>query len=421
VLTLESEVKIKMSQNTIINQNGEEVTAGNNSFANRLAIREEVRAIAKGMGQSAWYNPATDWQEFNGVKVRPQTVYIGESNSGIVPTWESPVLDMPTFKAGLQKLKSGSTNDKLILEDAFLGEWANLNAEYDYHMSRNNGKILGANVGTNADFAAIDVVNVLATMINTEIRTFVLEQALTSIGTPQLNLRIDKYTRFTASQNVPEGSTPISKAPSVARTSYDLPKSVSHVAFTDEAQLRAVHDIYREAINTAVTDFKRIRSNSIAAELETATSIGGHDWTAFTTDHNTYAPQEDIAAAASVIFANNGAANIIASSDDEWRAFTESTYIKGVLQAVPQPDSGMSKVITNVPAMPGMTWFVDQEKTDDEIEVFDKSAVYLMEGPKRSANYRLELQGTDGYVYRDWFLPKIVNTGRIRAVTGITP
>lgn len=415
-----------MSTTTAINQNGEQVTNGNGGRFNevdRLAIREEIRAIQKQQGQSAWYNPAKGWdKDDSGDKVAPETVFIGEANGR--PTWESPILSMGKFRearaAHINAIKNGSLGsfDWGKYEDPFLGEWSAVNQEY--RSLKRTGKIKSAAVGVNADFAAIDVVNVLAEMVNTELRNFVLDQALTTIGTPQLNLRVDTWTRFINSQGVPEGEPALTKRPGVSRTSFDLTKDVGHIAFSDEAQLRAVHDLFKQAIDTAVTDMKRIRSNKIATELETATAVSGGNWSTITTgDHNDTAPQSNLGTVADTVFANNGAANIITSHDKVWRAFTMSFYVKGLLQAIPLPDISLAKVITNVPGMPGMNWYVDNEHTATLATLFDKAAVYLMDGPKRVAQYRLEQEGIDGYVIRDWNLPKIVVGGRIRKLTGV--
>jgi hypothetical protein len=259
-------------------------------------------------------------------------------------------------------------------------------------------------------------------MVNTELRNFVLTEAVTTIGTPQLNLNVDTYTRFTNSQGVPEGVAPQTKRPGVSRTAFNLTKDVGHIAMTDEAQLRAVHDMFRQAIDTAVTDFRRIKSNKVATELETATSYTTNvaDWQAMSTDHNTTAPQFNLGAAADIIFSNNGNANIISTHDKAWRNFLMSTYVKGVLQAIPQPDLALAKVITNVPSLPGFTWYVDNEHTVTIGMVFDKAAVFLMQGPVRVAQYRMEQEGVDGYIYRDWNLPKIVIGGRVRKISPIT-
>src|SRR6266487_80715 len=409
--------------NTFINQNGEEQSK-RLSEVDRLAIRDEIRAIQKQQGTAAWYNPAKSYSRSEwGEKVLPETVYLGESNP-YRPLWNEPVLNMGKFRearqAHLTAIKNGSLGsfDWGKYEDPFIGEWVGINQEYV--SLKRSGKIKSAAVGTNTDFSAIDVINVLAEMVNTELRNFVLEQAVTAIGTPQLNLNVDTYTRFTNSVGVPEGVAPQTKRPSVSRTAFNLTKDVGHVAFTDEAQIRAVHDILRQAMDTAVTDMKRIRSNKIATELETATGVSGGNWTTITTgDHNDTAPQVNLGTVADTIFANNGNANIITSHDKPRRAFTMSFYIKGLLQAIPLPDLSLAKVITNVPALPGFTWFIDNEHTNTLATVFDKQAVYLMDGPKRVAQYRMESEGIDGYIYRDWNLPKIVIGGRIRKLTGV--
>jgi hypothetical protein len=408
---------------TTINQNNEEVTAGKFSAADRLAIREEIRAIQKGTGRSAWYNPAKTYERSDfGKEVEPDTVFLGESNGA--PTYEEPVFNMAKFReartAHKTALKSGSKFDWGMYENPWLGEWNGVNQEYEY--LKKNRRLKSAAIGTNSDFAAIDVVNVLAEMVNTELRNFVLTEAVTTIGTPQLNLNVDTYTRFTNSQGVPEGVAPQTKRPGVSRTAFNLTKDVGHIAMTDEAQLRAVHDMFRQAIDTAVTDFRRIKSNKVATELETATSYTTNvaDWQAMSTDHNTTAPQFNLGAAADIIFSNNGNANIISTHDKAWRNFLMSTYVKGVLQAIPQPDLALAKVITNVPSLPGFTWYVDNEHTVTIGMVFDKAAVFLMQGPVRVAQYRMEQEGVDGYIYRDWNLPKIVIGGRVRKISPIT-
>jgi hypothetical protein len=80
----------------------------------------------------------------------------------------------------------------------------------------------------------------------------------------------------------------------------------------------------------------------------------------------------------------------------------------------------LAKVITAVPGMPGFTWYTDNEHTSTIAMVFDRNAVAMFQGPVRTAQYRLEREGIDGYVYRDWNLPAILVAGRIRKLTGIT-
>jgi hypothetical protein len=321
-----------------------------------------------------------------------------------------------------EQLKSAQTNDVFkALEDPFIGEWQNIAREYADVKRVKNGqrRIHGASVGTEADFSAIDVVNVMADLVGTELRTFVLEQALTVVGTPQLDLKVDSYTRFTAEQGVPEGVAPIPQRAAVSRTSYDLVKDVSMISITDESQLRTVHDLYKQMVDTAVTDFKRLKSNKIATKLATASSDSGADWALFTTDHNTTDPRANIGTTADTIFSNNGAPNILASHDKVWRNYVSSTFVKGVLQAIPLPDMSMAKVINVVPGLPGFTWYVDNEMTGTILSVFDRKAVAMLQGPVRTAQVRLEQEGIDAYIYRDWNLPAFLVSSRVRQITGV--
>ena len=408
------------TQQTGLQQIAAEQGNYNKNAVDRMSIREEMRAIQKGMATSAWYNRSDEpTTTESGIHVRPHTVYLGEKNPGL-PTWQEPVMDMKKYLAAREMLRNAKTDDAhKVIVDPMIGEWQSIAHEYAERIDPETNRIRSAGVGTDADFAAIDVVNVLAEMVATELRTFVLEQALTIIGTPQLNLRVDTYTRFTAEQSVPEGVQPIVKRAAVARVSYDLTKDVSVIGITDEAQLRTVHDLYRQQVDTAVTDFKRLKSNKIATQLGQASATSSADWAAFTTDHNTTDPRDAIGRRADAIFANNGAPNVIASHDKPWRAFASSTYIKGVLQAIPLPDIGMAKIINQVPSMPGFVWYVDNEMTSTTCAIFDRKAVALLQGPVRTAQYRLEQEGVDGYIYRDWNLPVFLVSNRVNLLTGV--
>lgn len=212
---------------------------------------------------------------------------------------------------------------------------------------------------------------------------------------------------------------PTTKRAAASRQTFNLTKDVSTIAMTDESQLRLVHDMWAQQINNATTDFKRLKANKIATTLESATSVTGADWSTFTTDHNTNSPFKDVGATADTIFANNGSPNILTSHDKSWRVYSQSTYVKGVLQAIPLPNMSLAKVITEVPGMPGFTWYTDNEHTNSIIMVFDKTSVAMLQGPVKTEQYRLSREGIDGYVYRDWSLPVILVPGRIRKITGV--
>jgi len=321
--------------------------------------KDEQRMHEKKQAKAVWLN-RTDGVEtsITGNKVLPWTAYTGETSRGY-PTYDEPVANIGAMVAALdyeqKQLKSGSVPDwGHVTQDPYYGDWKKIAQEYDamVKVTGTNPLMRSAAVGTDADFAAIDVINVMSTMVNTELRTFVLEQALPVIGTPQLNLNVDTYTRFTAEMGVPEGHMPTTKRAAASRQTFNLTKDVSTIAMTDESQLRLVHDMWAQQINNATTDFKRLKANKIATTLESATSVTGADWSTFTTDHNTNSPFKDVGATADTIFANNGSPNILTSHDKSWRVYSQSTYVKGVLQAIPLPNMSLAKVITEVPGMP---------------------------------------------------------------------
>jgi hypothetical protein len=178
--------------------------------------------------------------------------------------------------------------------------------------------------------------------------------------------------------------------------------------------------LWKQQIDTATTDFKRLKANKIATLLETATAVSGNDWSTFTTDHNTNSPFKDIGSVTDTIFANNGSPSTITSHDKVWRTYSQSTYVKGVLQAIPLPDMSVAKILTAIPGLPGLTWYIDNEHTNTIATIFDRNAVAMLQGPVRTEQYRLSREGIDGWIYRDWNLPIITVPGRIRKLTGVT-
>ncbi len=389
--------------------------------------KDEERRQQKAQTTSLWLNRTKGAEHAaNGNLVKPMTIYRGETGKGY-PTYEEPVADMQAILDGMNYIADARRNGSIIdygkvTQDPYIGEWKNIAAEYDARVKHAgaNPMMRSAAVGTDSDFAAIDVVNVMATMVNTELRQFVLERALPVIGTPQLTINVDTYTRFTAETGVPEGVMPTTKRGGATRVLFNLTKDVSTIAMTDESQLRLVHDMWRQQIDNATTDFKRIKANKIATLLETATAVSGADWTLFTTDHNTNSPFKDVGSTADTITANNGNATVLTSHDKAWRSYSQSTFVKGVLQAIPLPSIGQAKVITDVPGMPGYNWYTDNEHTNTILMIFDPSAVAMFQGPVKTEQYRLSREGIDGYVYRDWNLPAILVPGRVRKITGVT-
>lgn len=380
----------------------------------QLTFDQEIAKYERGKSKSAWFNPTEIRQRDprTGQMVEPRTIYLGEQ--GGTPTWEDPVLDVAAFLNARKLFREGKIDSDKAAFSPYYPEWRDrVNEYYDAIIQRK------AAVGTNAAFSAIDVVNVMATMLGVEIRAFVLDRAVTVVNTPSLELNVDVFSRFNASQDVGEGVAAVTKRGSVNRVSFDLLKDVGHIALTDEAIMKSVHDLMRAHVENAVTDLKRIKAKKIATELESADDIAGADWAAYTTDHSTTSPYDNIGTVTDTIVLNNGIPNTLASHDKVWRDFIGNTHVKG-FSIMALPNTPSAKIITDVPGLPGFTWYVDNEKTPTILTVYDKQAVILAQGPVRTAQYRLEAEGIDAYIVRDWNQVKRVMNGRIKDITGVT-
>jgi hypothetical protein len=399
-------------------------------------LREELKLIKSASAKECWTNLATDWQRGdNGELVRPQTVFlgsIGDNQFGAKPTWEEPVLDIALYKKNSIALKSGNISDKYaVIEDPYIGRFADIAKEYAdkvsaYFKSGSKASLKSAGVGMTGDYSTIDIVNVANEMVNTELRAFSLEDAVTTVATPQLTLRFDTFTRFTGDKNIGELVPPVFKLGSVARTTLDLPKDGSATALSFEAQTRAVRDVFRANIDNAVTDLKRIKANKIATEIETAADVSAGDWAGITSDHYTRSALDDIGTVTDTIVSNNGQADTIACHDRVARDLISNlgasaiSFI-GKAENTMQNLGGVTSVARSfvIPST-NMTVYVDNEKTNTLASVYEKKSIWKLQGPVRTAVWRDEAADYDAFRVFDFNLPKLIIAGRARDLTGVS-
>jgi hypothetical protein len=378
-----------------------------------MSPSEEIRAINKGQIKGAWYNRCDSVQKTeDGRTVRPHTIYVDNSKE---PKWNpaDAAFDVDQFNKGLNAIKSGSTDIGKITEDPWIEDWKKV-------AHKRAQVIKSAGVGYSQDYAAIDIVNILGDFVNTELRAFSLEQAVTPISVPELTVRIDAWTRFTAQEDIAEGQEPILKLGSAARTTYDLVKHGGATGLTFEAMTRASRDIYRANVDNLVSDLKRIKSKRTATELELFTDVGAGDWAAYTTDHSTRSPFDDIGTITDTITANNGTPNTIASHDKVFRDFIANTHVNGFVGPDHSGTFSSARVINNIPGLPGFTWYIDNEKTSTIATIYDKSAIVGFQGPIRTATISEALPDQEIYRIFDFYLPKIIIAGRGRDLTSVT-
>lgn len=399
------------------------ISPGEQAVQNRALTIEDYVLQKKLDSTAAWYNPAKEWtQAKNGVPLRPETIYIGEKN--MAPTWEEGVFDVARYRSAMTEYRKGNIDsDKLKFSPWLKDYWedaANTAADVFKHGRHAvNAYRSAGGVVTSTDSTAINVIQILGEILGRDQRQYTMEQAVTTVSTPNLALSVDTWQGFTASQDVGESVEALVKKGRITRVEYLLKKDVGHIGVTDEAQLRADRDIFTLHVNHAVQDLRRIKAQKIAVELETATDVAAGDWAAYTGEHSTRDPVDDIGTVADTIEANGGSPNTIASGARAFRDFSSNTHIRGTIEASADLTFG-NRVAGGLPGLPGMTWYIDNLKTNTLVTVYDKSAILLMQGPTRTAQYRNEARGQDFYITKDYNAVKIIDTSLIRDVTGVS-
>lgn len=381
-----------------------------------LSFRDEYRLMKKHEAKSAWFNPSTEEVRFNGIVLRPETIYIGERN--MAPTWEEPVFDVRQYRNAKALYKEGKISDDRLKFSPWLGDWDGMYNEYLDEMKYGSYRSAGG-VTTSDDNTAINVIQILGEILGRDQRNYTLENAVTRVATPNLTLSIDTWNGFSASQDVAEGVEAFVKKGKITRQEFALKKDVGHIAITDEAQMRADRDIFTMHVNHVVQDLRRIKANKIAVELETASDVASADWSAYTQDHSTTDPIDALGGVADTIEANGGNPNTVASHARVFRDFAANTHVRGPTETSPNLTFG-NRVVTGIPGLPGFTWYIDNLKTNTLATVYDKSAILLMQGPVRTAQYRKEGPGFDAYITRDWSSVKIIDSSLVRDVTGVS-
>lgn len=392
------------------------------TYSTKQALREELRAWERGKVTAAWYYPGdvATTDPDTGTRIEPHTIYAGELSPNR-PSWNDPAINMDAWNNSKKAIREGRAEEAHLYQP-LIGDWQERFKEYRDAMKYGltPSQIRTAGTVTTDDFSAITVLNVMAELLGRNYLANTLSDAITTVNTPSLTLQIDTYSKFTAWQDVEEGAEVATKKGQITRQEMKLLKDVGHVAFTDEVLMKGYqHNVYQAHIENAVADLRRIKSRKIATELQNNTNVGGADWGAISGSFSTTNPYDNVGTLADTIWSNGGNPNSIATADRPYRDFSSNTYVKGTTAPVPNQQYG-ARMINGVPGLPSFNWAIDQELPNTLAIVYDKAAVILAQGPVRTAQYRTEQSGIDGYIVRDWNGVKTVQSGFIRVLTGIS-
>jgi hypothetical protein len=373
---------------------------------NNYVTKEELKRLQNGNATAVYLNPEDN------------CVYAGEtvdSKGRVVPTYEAKIYDRTEYQDAKIMKEAGKLDRDELPYKGWTPEFLPLFTE--------RIQMKEAGVVTNTVFSAIDTTTVLNGFRNVNIRDFTIPDVVTNIPTNGLEMQIDVYTRFNISVDVPEGVRAWSKRGGSTTVSFDLTKDVGHISATDEALLKSRQNLWQTHITNVATDFKRAKSAKIADVLETATETNVGDWDAFTSGLSDANPVGHVNLRLDAIKGNNGEVDTIVSHNVGWSAFSSNTFVHGPYQNFGDTQPGISanaRIIPSLAQIAGVKWAIDNELLSTSVIVMDSSSVVCVNGPTRVGQYRMEAEGIDGYVAREWYQCQIVEAGKIAELTTVT-
>jgi len=355
----------------------------------------------------AWYNPVED------------SIYVSDNDRA--PNYPDGYKVVPKV-ANIAKARQLKAEGKMNSDEA---KFSIYNSQDGWQDAANEyfdfiAKPRTAGVMTPTDFSAIEVTNVLSTMLGLPERNFVLQNAATTIPTAFLEVRVDTWTGFDVAEDIKLGAQIPTQQGTFAATTYSLKLNAAHIAMYDETTMRPHYwDIWRTNLENVARRMIKKKAQLIGTELETATGVSGADWGAVTSGLSTNNVVDNLGTVSDTIVSNDGNPDTIALGDRAFRDLVSNTFVHGTSQNMaPMNQPGAAKTLT-VAGFP-YTFYVDNLITNTVAIIYDKSAIAAFQGPQSVANYRDELHRFSGYISTDYFLTKITQSGKIRKVTGVS-
>jgi hypothetical protein len=425
---------------TFVNTNSNNTVSrrsfGGRSFGNTYNANYNVDSYAldkwyaekqKKQSPAAWFNPARTHDEGNGL--RPQTIYLGERNH-VTPTWSEAVYDLSEARRAAHLYSRGDIDAETAAYAPYKHSqyWSNEFQNWYSGLERaaqaqeqSPMRMAASGMITSDDHAALNVVNIMAEILGRDERTYVLEQAVRQAAVPNLRLSVDTWNGFGVERDVAEGQETLYQKGKFTRKEITMKKDVSHIAITDEAEITSDRNLMQEHIRHSAAEMRRLKALKVAIGLESAADTGGADFGAIAAGSafSTTNPLDVIGALMDIIEANGGSPNTIASHNKPFRDFMSNTWIKGQITPAANVAIG-TRVINGVPGLPGVTWYVDNLKTNTILTIYDRDAIMLLQGPVRTETYRDSTHGFNGYITRDWNTVYVLDSSLMADLTGVT-
>lgn len=400
------------SRNTDYTANGN----GYNNNQPQIDYNALERARQKHFTTSLWANTASVYKD----GVDPNSIYYGERRAN-APTWAVKVLDRNERAQGYEDWKAGRISD----EDADFKGWAPEFYEdfKNYYYTVEKGDVYQKHAAsgaiTAADNKTINLAIVMDQILGMDTREYVLPTAITHVAAPNLRLSVDTWAGFGIERNVPEGAEALLQKGRFTRQEIALQKDVSHIAQTDEAQYESDRDLMAIHIRHSAQKFNETMEGKVVEVVEStaAGATAGTDWGAYTSDHSTANPWEEIGGIVDTIVANGGNENniIVMSNPTAFRDFTSNTNVRGQPNAV--TPVGSTNRAYNVAGVG--QWFISNQKNVNNVTILDRTSVLFVQGPVRTETYRDPKHGFDGFITRNFNKVWLLDATLIENLTGV--
>jgi len=333
---------------------------------------------------------------------------------------------MPDYEQPMAKFSIEKSSEGYVLKNKLLDQYPETMKHWKDAMDRTGGNIkhakemiASAGIVNSTDVDATKNLGILNKVLGLQTRSYFLQETVTMVPAPNLTISEDTYTEGSVAANVSEGSEPALVTHSESRTTRTLYKNIGHIAITEEAKMKGIHNTQQLRQNKTLKDLARLINAQIATVLEGATSNSGSDWGAVDATYlkSSNKPQDDIQPDITTIRGNGFNVDFLAMHDRPAQDLASNDFVKG-------PGSQVGGFILDnvdhfqIMGLPPV--IVDQSLTNTQAIIGSKEATNLGQGPTTVASYNNDVAGYEGWLAKQWWLPYIANAGAIRERTGIS-
>jgi hypothetical protein len=333
---------------------------------------------------------------------------------------------MPDFEKPMATFNVVKTKEGSVLKDRLLDQYPEVMKHWKDAMDAENGnvkrareRISSAGIVNSADIDQTKNLNILSKVLGLQTRSYFLQETVTFIPAPNLIISEDTYTEGSVAAKVSEGQEPALVTHSDARTTRVLYKNIGHIAITEEARLKSLHNISQLRQDKTLRDLARLINAQIGAILEAGTATGGADWGAVDATYlrSSNKPHNDIQTAVTTIRGNGFNVDYLAMHDRPALDLSSNDFIKG-------PGSQTSGLLQDnvdhfkIMGLPQVV--IDQALTATLAIIGSKEGVGLGQGPTTIASYMNDVAGYEGWLAKQWWLPYSRNAGAFLVRTGIS-